>query len=303
MTSAAVSEAVQVTTCPSEELQRSWDSVIVEPEIKSKLLHHALLAMHLRPKLPFEVTAVHGMTALIGPAGTGKTTLARGLPAEMSRALHGEPMRLIEVSAHGLMSADHGQSQQLVTELLTEYLPGLVDDGMPGVVLLDEVESLAVARSESSLSANPVDVHRATDAVLTAMDTLARITPQLVFVVTSNFVKGLDEAFLSRADEVIRVPRPNEQARRKILVAVLEGFSDAFPPLGKLAEDTQLANVAARTEGLDGRQLRKLITRALARRPETATDPGQLTMEDLAAAADEEQAEHTDLEQTRVRAA
>ena len=39
MTSAAVSEAVQVTTCPSEELQRSWDSVIVEPEIKSKLLY------------------------------------------------------------------------------------------------------------------------------------------------------------------------------------------------------------------------------------------------------------------------
>ncbi len=39
----------------------------------------------------------------------------------------------------------------------------------------------AVARSQASLSANPVDVHRATDAVLTAMDELTRSSPHISF--------------------------------------------------------------------------------------------------------------------------
>ena len=69
--------------------------------------------------------------------------------------------RLIEINPHGLMSAEHGQSQQRVFELLCEHVPLLADDGMPTVVLLDEVESMAVARSAASLSANPADVHRA----------------------------------------------------------------------------------------------------------------------------------------------
>jgi len=47
------------------------------------------------------------------------------------------------------MSAEHGQSQRKITELLTEYIPTLVDDRLPTIVLLDEVESMAVARSEA----------------------------------------------------------------------------------------------------------------------------------------------------------
>ena len=49
-------------------------------------------------------------------------------------------------------------------------------------------ETMAVARSETSLKANPVDVHRATDAVLTAIDSLATTAPNAVFVVTANGV-------------------------------------------------------------------------------------------------------------------
>ena len=38
------------------------------------------------------------------------------------------------------MSAEHGESQKAVTQLLAEYVPSLADDGIPTVVLLDEVE-------------------------------------------------------------------------------------------------------------------------------------------------------------------
>src|SRR5205809_569238 len=81
-----------------------------------------------------------------------------------------------------LMSAEHGQSQRKITELLTEYIPTLVDDRLPTIVLLDEVESMAVARSEASLAANPADVHRATDAVLAALDSSATELRHVTFV-------------------------------------------------------------------------------------------------------------------------
>ena len=79
-------------------------------------------------------------------------------------------------------------------------------------MLLDEVETLAADRSKMSMEANPVDVHRATDAVLTQLDQLAADYPQLLFLATSNFAGAIDEAFLSRADLVVTIDLPTPEA-------------------------------------------------------------------------------------------
>ncbi len=126
-----------------------------------------------------------------------------------------------------------------------------------------------------------------TDAVLTGIDELATAAPHLVFVVTSNFVRGLDEAFLSRADTVIEVPLPNEAALEAILRDVLRALGEHFRPLAKLSNDAGLREVAAAAKGLDGRQARKLVARALARHAETAADPGRLSLDALRAEASE----------------
>jgi pachytene checkpoint protein 2 len=279
VTHSAIVEAVSVRDAPSEELEHLWRSVIVDSSLKTRLVNHAVLALHLRRKLPFETTAVHGLIALVGRPGTGKTTLARGLPQQLANVLQTKT-RLIDVNPHGLMSSEHGRSQQLVEDLLLEYLPEQAED-LPTVVLLDEVESMAVARSETSLSANPVDVHRATDAVLTALDQLTRQAPNMVFVVTSNFTRGLDDAFLSRADAVIEFPLPDEAATIEILRDVLAQMGRHYPGLTALAEHAELATVARSAIGLDGRQIRKLISQALAVDIETAADPNKLRLEQL----------------------
>jgi len=263
-----------------------WDAVVVDSDVKTRLLNHALLAMKLRSAgVDFTATATHGLIALIGPPGTGKTTLARGAANSLAAVVAAKRCRLIEVRPHGLMSAEHGQSQQAVEELLVEHIPSLAADELPTVVLLDEVESMAVARSAASLSANPVDVHRATDAVLTALDTITATASHIIFIVTSNFPDGLDEAFLSRADVVIRVPLPSVEALQEILADTLRHLAAPFPQLAKLADTRALRQVAERIEGADGRQARKLVAAALALKQKTVLDPNTLTIQALNEAA------------------
>jgi AAA+ superfamily predicted ATPase len=52
-------------------------------------------------------------------------------------------------------------------------------------------------------------VHRATDAVLLGIDEIAKKLPSVLFVTTTNFIEPVDEAFLSRADLVMRFALPN----------------------------------------------------------------------------------------------
>lgn len=261
-----------------------WEAIVVPDLVKERIRNHSLLAILVRPQVPFTVTALHGLCTLYGPPGTGKTTLARGLPAQLAPFVPGRQVRRIEINPHGLMSAEHGQSQQRVIELLAEHVPILAGAG-PTVVILDEVESMAVARSEVSLAANPADVHRATDAVLTALDQNARHHPNLFCVATSNFTTALDGAFLSRSDAAILVPLPGRDAVQQILTNALLSLAETFPGLRDLALSPGLAAVADLAAGLDGRRVRKLVFEALSLRLETVLDPAKLIIHDLAAAA------------------
>lgn len=267
---------------PAAPLAGLWDSILVEEGIKERLLNQVLLTFNVRSQVPFATSALHSLILLHGPPGTGKTTMARGLPQVIAPLLSGKSARLIEIDPHGLMSAEHGQSQQRVTELLCETIPRLCDDGVPAIVVLDEVESMAVARSEASLAANPADVHRATDAVLMALDRNADFHPHIVTIATSNFTNALDEAFRSRADLSLEVPLPGIEAAVAIVRDTLRGFSVAYPNLASLANAPELDALGEDLVGLDGRQLRKLVTEAMARRREVVLDPGALTDTDLA---------------------
>ena len=283
----AVAEATRVVrVMPDAAYAGLWDSIMVNPSVKERLLRGTALNLRLRADLPFETTALHGLVLMYGPPGTGKTTLARGLAHQLAGLTSSGQARLIEIDPHGLMSAEHGESQKAVTQLLTEHVPMLADDGMATVVLLDEVESMAVARSEASLAANPADVHRSTDAVLAALDSNTADHTNLVFVATSNFVGALDEAFLSRVDVQIHVPPPGKSGIVTILNHALESMAAAYPGLGELACNGGLEGVAERLAGADGRRVRKTIMEAMVGRQETVLDPGNTTVDDLLAAAD-----------------
>ena len=269
---------------PDARLGALWDSIILDEALKRQLLSQAVLNFTLRRRVDRTVLPLHGAILLVGLPGTGKTSLARGLAHRTAESLGGGEFRLLEVEPHRLTSSAMGKTQRAVTDLFAQTIAEAAAVG-PTIVLLDEVETLAVDRSKLSLEANPVDVHRATDAVLVQLDVLADEYPNLLFLATSNFPQAVDTAFASRCDLVVKVPLPNGEARRQIIVDCLTGLGQTFPAIGKLATSNRVEECSLECEGLDGRAVRKMVATALASSPETAMNPARVTMDNLVEAA------------------
>lgn len=274
-----------VHVLPADHHDGPWSSLVVPPGTRERLLGTALVAMlHGRrlSALPAGASP-SGLIVLAGPSGTGKTTLAQGLAqaAALDVASRGATT-LIEIDPHALPSEMLGESQRNVVRLLRDTVPSLAGSRPHVVVLIDEVESFAMRRNIASFETNPVDVQRATDAVLAGLDHLGAALPGTVLVTTTNFVSAVDEAFLSRADLVLELGLPGVDARGRIIEMALADLAVAWPSLSVLASDAALhKELAGLTEGWDGRRLRKLPLAVLGSDPALAREPGRLTGERL----------------------
>jgi pachytene checkpoint protein 2 len=273
-----------IRALPDPALGELWESILVASDLKERLLSQAVLNFTVRPKVARTVIPLHGVILLVGPPGTGKTSLARGLAHRTAQSFKGAGFRLLEIEPHTLTSSAMGKTQRAVSDLFAQTIAEAAMLG-PTIVLLDEVETLAVDRSKLSMDANPIDVHRATDAVLVQLDALAERHQNLLFLATSNFPQALDAAFTSRCDLVVEVPLPDATACELILRDCLEGLAKTYPAIGKLPLEESFGAVAAASVGLDGRTIRKMVANALAATPVVAMNPDQLTLEHLLGAA------------------
>ncbi|SHJ42730.1 ATPase family associated with various cellular activities (AAA) [Roseomonas rosea] len=269
---------------PDPALGALWNSIILDERLKAQLLSQAMLNFTMRGKVDRSVIPLHGVILLVGPPGTGKTSLARGLAHRTAETFPGGGFRLLEVEPHALTSSAMGKTQRAVSELFSQSIAEAAAAG-PTIVLLDEVETLAADRSKMSLEANPIDIHRATDAVLVQLDALAERHPNLLFLATSNFPEAVDAAFTSRCDLVVHVPLPDREACGLILKDCLTGLGKTYPAIAKLPTTSGFDRCAAECVGLDGRAIRKMVANALASSPQTAMNPERVTLEDLLGAA------------------
>lgn len=269
---------VGIAELPDPAWQERWDRIVVPDGVKERLLNYVLFSLRHRADVSEVGLPLHGLIVLAGPPGTGKTTLAGGLADQAARVLDEGPLLFADIDPHAFPSQLLGESQRSTARLFERTLPDLARRGRPLVVLLDEVEALAVNRSGASLETNPVDVHRSTDAVLSGIDRIARTCPNVVFVATTNFRAGVDPAFLSRADLVEEFGLPGPRA----VMAILEDALREVVPDGRLAGPAlQPLSERCAAARLDARQVRKLVVQAVCSRQELALQPGRLELADL----------------------
>src|SRR5436853_4350438 len=242
---------------PADHHEKDWDAIIVPKDVKERLLAQALLTLKHGRKLSQLAGLPHGLIVLAGPPGTGKTTLARGLAQVAALALARDgATTLVEINPHAFPSDMLGESQRNIMRLLQDTIPEIAARRPFTVVLIDEVESFAVRRSTASFETNPVDVHRATDAVMLGIDEVARKLPSVLFVTTTNFIEAIDEAFLSRADLVMHFALPSVETIANILQHSLEELAVQWPALQPLTQKKgEIAQIATLCDGWNGRQV------------------------------------------------
>jgi SpoVK/Ycf46/Vps4 family AAA+-type ATPase len=279
---------LSVHALPADHHDGPWDHIITPPGMKERLLNHALLTLLHGPALATMAGLPHGLIILSGPPGTGKTTLARGLAQTAARAVAKRgSTTYVEIDPHAFPSELLGESQRNISQLMMDTIPELAARRPHTIVLIDEVESFAVRRSTASFGANPVDVHRATDALLAGIDAVAADLPRVVFVATTNFTDAVDEAFLSRADLVLTLSLPDTATMVQIFRHSLLELAALWSGTAPLAHDDGLhAKLAAACAGMDGRKVRKVVLTALALRTDVTRDPNELTADDLLAAVE-----------------
>jgi SpoVK/Ycf46/Vps4 family AAA+-type ATPase len=264
---------------PHKSLDGLWESLIFEPSIKRNLLEYAQSALLFSDKaVSSHIVNWNRILLLYGPPGTGKTSLCRALAHKLAiRMGHrfSGGATLLEIHSHSLFSKWFSTSGKLVSTLFQLVRDMVQDDPSTLVcVLIDEVESLASARGNSS--GDPSDAMRAVNSLLTSLDRL-RTFSNVIVLATTNLTGSVDAAFVDRVDLKMHIGMPILEARYEILrsclnelerVGIVTSNNGSYIPFPSFKEAhhqdfaSKFMSCAEQSEGLSGRSLRRLPLQA-----------------------------------------
>ncbi|MBF0406383.1 MAG: AAA family ATPase [Candidatus Riflebacteria bacterium] len=164
-----------------------------------------------------------------GPPGTGKTLFAKGIAEALNAAI-------FIVNGPELKSKWVGEGEANVRRLFARARATA-----PSVIVFDELDSIAGARSGTASDGASQSAHSMVNQLLTEMDGFRK--EQMVLVIgTTNFVDSLDPAFLrpGRFEFQIEIPYPDWEDRKAILTLYNQKFETGMnkPQIDKLADWT-----------------------------------------------------------------
>lgn len=192
---------------------------------------------------------------LVGPPGTGKTTLARAIAKDCG-------VKFIEASATGWQaSGDHlAHHIAAIRRTFSE-----ARSYAPSILFIDEIDSLG-SRENFSGQNGAQYLTEVVNSVLEQLQGIDPIAPVFVIAAT-NHENKVDPALRrsGRLDKVIRIPRPNSESLQQIYVHYLESLPK------EIAQDDSIdARALGRLSvGLTGADVERMV-RGAARRARKA---------------------------------
>ncbi|MDN7011458.1 ATP-binding protein [Methanoculleus sp. FWC-SCC3] len=178
-----------------------------------------------------------GRLLFVGPPGTGKTSLALA----MSRALH---MPVLEVRLAMVTSQYLGETSKNIDRIFD-----LAKKLTPCILFIDEFDFVAKTRVSDDHGA----MKRAVNMLLKNIDQISFVKNGVLLIGATNHPRILDEAAWRRFDEVVEFPLPDQAMRQAILEKVA----------ATIECDCDFADLAARTEGFSGSDLRMMMKEAV----------------------------------------
>ncbi|AZT83556.1 ATP-dependent metallopeptidase FtsH/Yme1/Tma family protein [Marinobacter sp. NP-4(2019)] len=179
---------------------------------------------------------------LVGPPGTGKTLLARAIAGEAEVPFY-------SISASEFIEMFVGVGAARVRDMFQE-----ARKEAPALIFIDELDAIGRSRG-AGLGGGHDEREQTLNQILTEMDGFEAHENVLVLAAT-NRPDVLDSALLrpGRFDRKITLDRPHKDAR----TAILQVHVRKVP----LAEDVDLEQLAARTIGFSGADLKNLVNEA-----------------------------------------
>ncbi|QKY21017.1 ATP-binding protein [Halolamina sp. CBA1230] len=220
-----------------EEIETTLDDLVLT-EDQSNEVQKIVTAIENRDYLASIGLSEIGKILFVGPPGTGKTTISRGLAHELG-------LPFVEVKLSMVTSQYLGETAKNV-EKTFEVAKRL----SPCILFIDEFDSVAKTRKSDEHAA----LKRAVNTLLKSIDDISLVRDEVLTVAATNHPDQLDAAAWRRFDEVVNFPKPDHQMRADILRIITRDMQMAeFDP----------EEIADETEGLTGSDLRMVLREAV----------------------------------------
>ena len=178
-----------------------------------------------------------GKILMVGPPGTGKTSVARALSGRLS-------IPFVEVKLSMITDQYLGETAKNIDRVFM-----LAKRLNPCILFIDEFDFVAKTRASDEHAA----LKRAVNTLLKAIDEISLTRDGVLLIAATNHPRMLDAAAWRRFDEIMSFPLPDRNMRKRILDIITR----------EIEGDLDNEEIAALTDGYSGSDLRMVIREAV----------------------------------------
>ncbi|OBR04422.1 Thyroid receptor-interacting protein 13 [Colletotrichum higginsianum IMI 349063] len=208
--SPSVSDDEIVTMLPSSTLDGLWELLVLDHSVQSRILRWVNnYAMSRTTQLPLASSAASSIVPLLGPTGSGKTTLTKALAQKVAIRLCAthETIRLVEAGSRQPYNFNH-------------FARGALEDpSCLHILIIDNVEAIAWSCKRPDAEQHMIETVRITSLCLAGLDVL-RAVPNALAYATCSMDTMLDDGLLDRCSitanlTLLKAPERYEMLRRR----------------------------------------------------------------------------------------